>query len=284
MDAEREAIVQQMVSNEADMAYRRRVYTIFEWLDPQPSDIILDGGCGRGFYPRFIRHVVDAKVVGVELDWLPVSIARDTLHSDRGVTLVNANLYNLPFPHNYFDKAIMSEVLEHVDDDVRALCSMMHVLKPGGLLAITVPNANYPLLWDPINRTLEDVFDARIRKGPLAGLWANHVRLYTADELRQAVFEAGFEVIEERAFTHFSFPFIHNIVYGFGKEVLEAGLLPKNIASAADRHNLSGHRGSSLNPVNIGLSVFELFDRKNVMSEPDGRPTVNLCILARKPN
>ena len=37
-----------MVANEADMAYRRRVITIFEWLEPRDGDLILDGGCGRG--------------------------------------------------------------------------------------------------------------------------------------------------------------------------------------------------------------------------------------------
>lgn len=276
------ALIEKMVANEADMAYRRRVKTIFEWLEPQDGDRILDGGCGRGFYPRFIRHVTDARVTGVELEWLPLNIAQQTLQDDAYVSLAKANLYHLPFASCTFDKAILSEVLEHVDDDVQALREVKRVLQPGGLIAITVPNVHYPFWWDPINRTLEDVFNTRIRKGPLAGLWANHVRLYSAPQLREAVVAAGLEVIAERAFTHHSFPFIHNIVYGFGKEALEAGLLPTNMAQAADRNNLSGERGSALNPVNIGLTLFEWFDRKNVMDEPEGRATVNLCLLARK--
>jgi SAM-dependent methyltransferase len=177
----------------------------------------------------------------------------------------------------------LSEVLEHVPDDAVALRSLARVLKPGGLIAVTVPNANYPFWWDPINKTLENLFHTHIQHGVLAGIWANHIRLYTPNQLRQAVTSAGLEVADERSFTHHSFPFIHNIVYGFGKTVLEAGMLPKGMANAADRHNLSGERGSLLNPVNIGLSVFEWFDRRNTMSEPPGRSTVNLCILARKP-
>ncbi len=282
MDAQQQEKIERMVANEADMAYRRRVKTIFEWLKPQDSDHILDGGCGRGFYPRFIRHVTKATVTGVELDWLPLSIAKRTLHCDPAVGLAKANLYALPFGDAIFDKAILSEVLEHVDDDIRALKEVKRVLRPGGLIAITVPNANYPFWWDPLNRTLEDVFNTKIRKGPLSGLWANHVRLYTEEQLRYAVTVAGLNIIAERAFTHYSFPFIHNIVYGFGKEVLEAGLLPSRMASAADRHNLSGERGGILNPVNIGLTMFEWFDQKNVMDEPSGRPTVNLCLLAQK--
>jgi ubiquinone/menaquinone biosynthesis C-methylase UbiE len=258
------------------------VQTIFEWLAPGDGDHILDGGCGRGFYLRFIRQVCQAKLAGVELELPYARIAKDALADERAVRLVNGSLYDLPFSAETFDKAILSEVLEHVDDDVEALRSVRRVLKPGGLIAITVPHANYPFWWDPINKTLETLFKKHIQHGLLAGIWANHVRLYTRDQLRKAVQDAGLEIADERSFTHRCFPFIHNIVYGFGKTVLEAGLLPENIAAAADRHNVSGDRGGKLNPVNIGLTLFEWFDQGNTNNEPPGRSTVNLCILARK--
>jgi hypothetical protein len=156
------------------------------------------------------------------------------------------------------------------------------MLKPGGVVAITVPNANYPFWWDPINKTLESVFHIHIGKGPLAGIWANHVRLYTAEKLRSSVVAAGFTVEEERAFTHYSFPFIHNLVYGLGKPLLESGALPKSMANAADRTAFDKNDGSLLNPINLGLKVLNFFDRPNVMSEPVGRSTVNLCIKGRK--
>lgn len=269
--------------NEADMAYRRRVETIFEWLTPQNGDYILDGGCGRGFYLKFVRQVCSARLAGVELELPYARIAGAALAGEAGVRVINGSLYDLPFPAGAFDKAILSEVLEHVDDDVKALRAVARVIKRGGLIAITVPHANYPFWWDPINKTLETLFKTHIQYGLLAGIWANHVRLYTADQLREAVLAAGLEVADERSFTHRSFPFIHNIVYGFGKTVLEAGLLPKDIAAAADRHNVSGERGGRFNPVNIGLSLFEWFDRGNTNDEPPDRATVNLCILARKP-
>ncbi len=50
MSADLQVMIARMVRNEADMAYRRRIQTIFEWLDPQDGDRILDGGTGRGFY------------------------------------------------------------------------------------------------------------------------------------------------------------------------------------------------------------------------------------------
>jgi SAM-dependent methyltransferase len=275
-------LVDRLVRNEADMAFRRRVRTIFEWLDPQDGDTILDAGSGRGFYLRFLREACDARLAGLELEHAYLRIARAALRSLNGVMLASGSLYEPPFPNAAFDKIILSEVLEHVPDDARALHALKRVLKPGGLIAITVPNANYPFWWDPINRSLEAVLQTHIQRGVLAGIWANHLRLYTREELRRAVIEAGLEVVDERAFTHHAFPFIHNIVYGFGKTALEAGVLPAGVAQAANRHDVTGQRGSALNPVNVGLRLFEWFDRKNVMDEPLGRATVNLCILARK--
>ncbi|MBN1121277.1 MAG: methyltransferase domain-containing protein [Anaerolineae bacterium] len=277
-----QAIIERIVGNEADMAYRRRVQTIFDWLEPTDGDMIIDGGCGRGFYLRFIRHTCNAELTGIELDQPIIEKAREALAGFAGITLVNGSLLSLPLSDGRYNKAILSEVLEHVPDDVGALKEIARVLRPGGLIAITVPNANYPFWWDPINKTLETIFKTHISHGFFAGIWANHVRLYTESELQGVVRAAGLEIVEERRFTHHCFPFIHNIVYGFGKTVLEAGMLPKGMAAVADRHTIDETKKKGFNPVSIGLRVFEWFDRRNVMNEKPGRSTVNLCILARK--
>ncbi len=275
----------QMTRNEADMAFKKRVRTIFEWVPP-PEDkdaVILDCPCGRGFYLNYYRHVSDVKLVGLDLDEDVIYKAQRNIGHLPDITLTRGTIYELPFHDNYFDGAILSEVLEHIDDDVAGLKEILRVLKPGKSVAITVPNANYPFWWDPINKTLETLFNTKIRKGPLSGIWANHVRLYTLEELRKAVLDAGFEIVAERAFTHYSFPFIHNIVYGLGKPLLESGAMPKNLANAADRTTFDENSGSLLNPINFGLAVLNLFDRPNKMDEPLDRSTVNLAIHARKP-
>ena len=274
--------IEHMTRNEADMAFKKRVKTIFEWVDPKDDDLILDCACGRGFYLNMFRYVSYCKLVGLELDWPVIKKAQQNIGHLSGVMLNNANIYTLPYPDNTFDAVILSEILEHIDRDVDGLREVYRVLKPDGVVAITVPNANYPFLWDPINKTLETMFKTHIGKGPLAGLWANHVRLYTAEGLRSSVLAAGFQVEEERAFTHYSFPFIHNLVYGLGKPLLELGALPEAMANAADRTTFDKNSGSLLNPINLGLKVLNYFDRPNVMSEPPGRSTVNLCLKARK--
>jgi SAM-dependent methyltransferase len=239
--------------------------------------------CGRGFYLNMFRYVSGCRLVGADLDWDVMLKAQRNVGHLPDLMLNHASIYELPYPDNTFDAAILSEVLEHLDDDVLALREIFRVLKPGGVAAITVPNANYPFWWDPINKSLEKLFGTHIQHGPLAGIWANHVRLYTREQLKLATLDGGFVVEEERAFTHHCFPFIHNIVYGLGKPLLESGMLPETMANAADRTTFDKNNGSLLNPINLGLRAFNFFDRRNTMSEPPERSTVNLCVKGRKP-
>lgn len=273
-----------MTRNEADMAFKKRVQTIFEWVQPRDDMLILDLPCGRGFYLNMFRYVSGCRLIGADLDGEVIQKARRNVGHLPDILLNRADIYALPYADNTFDAVILSEVLEHIDRDVDGLREIYRVLRPGGVVAITVPHANYPFWWDPINKTLETLFNTHIQHGPLAGIWANHVRLYTPEQLRTAATRAGFIIEVERAFTHYSFPFIHNLVYGIGKPLLESGALPETMANAADRTRFDRNDGSLLNPINLGLRVLNFFDRKNVLNEPQGRSTVNLALKGRKPD
>lgn len=276
------ATIQHMTRNEADMSFKKRVQTIFEWLPPTDDMRILDCACGRGFYLNMYRYVSGCELVGLELDPDVIPITKRNVGHLPNLALTRGNIYALPFPDAYFDGVILSEILEHIDDDVAGLREVKRVLKPGGVVAITVPHANYPFWWDPVNWTLERVFNTHIQRGPLAGIWANHVRLYRREQLRYAVEQAGFAVEAERQFTHASFPFIHNLVYGLGKPLLESGLLPDEMATAADRTTFDDNEGSLLNPINLAIAVLNWFDRPNQIDEPPDKSTVNLALKARK--
>jgi ubiquinone/menaquinone biosynthesis C-methylase UbiE len=275
--------VRQMTRNEADMAFKKRVETIFEWLPLRDDHHILDCACGRGFYLNMVRHVSACRLAGLELDREIIHKARRNVGHLPGITLARGSIYHLPFPDHTFDGVILSEVLEHLDDDRAGLREVWRVAKPGGVVVITVPHAHYPFWWDPINKTLETLFHTHIRRGPLAGIWANHVRLYGRGDLRAAVEAAGFQVEAERSFTHACFPFIHNLVYGLGKPLLESGLLPQGLADAADRTAFDKNQDSRFNPIRWGIAVLNWFDRTNQIDEPPDRSTVNLALKARKP-
>jgi SAM-dependent methyltransferase len=52
---------------------------------------------------------------------------------------VVADVRDLPFEVGEFDVIIAAEVLEHIHDDGAAIAELCRVLRPGGLLVVTVP-------------------------------------------------------------------------------------------------------------------------------------------------
>jgi SAM-dependent methyltransferase len=112
-----------------------------------------------------------------------------------GVDLVTWDLEATPYPleDDSFDVVIMTEVFEHLRDyPVRSLEEARRVLRPGGRLYFTTPNAAYIL-----NRL--QLLRGRSVATPLqdwiGGLpHARHAREYTFDEVRHLMSAAGFTV------------------------------------------------------------------------------------------
>ncbi|MBP1465004.1 glycosyltransferase [Candidatus Chloroploca sp. M-50] len=281
LSADDRALLGQLLRNEADMAYRRRAPTLLGFLDLHDGETVLDCGCGMGVYLMMMGRLRRLNLIGVDGD-------RERLHwAEREqvpADLSEVDIHQLPFADASFDKVLMSEVLEHLQDDRGALREIWRILKPGGILAISVPHANYPFWWDPINKTIEAFGGQPITSaGPITGIWSNHERLYLPEQLREAVREAGFtvEVVEEQ--THYSFPFIHFIVYSIGKPLIERNLLPKGLRDSADRFRGERNSGSPLNPINLGVGLFRLFDARNDRLRGTERTFVTLALKARKP-
>lgn len=271
--------VDQIFSNEADPAFHRRA----RWIDGAlrvrfkgQRFSLADIGCGRGFYfPLYAE--LGADFVGIEPDAGPFDIALARAQRIGG-EVVAAEATRLPLLDGAFDAVVMSEVLEHLADPAAALSEARRILAPGGLLLVTVPHANYPFWWDPLNWTLQRTIGRPIRSGPLAGVWANHLRLYSGAELREAVEGGDFRIEEITYQTRHSMPFIHNLVYGLGKPLLERRLLPGEWARSAER--ATGGSTPRRNPVALGIAIIHWFDRANGEEELEGAPSLNICLRA----
>lgn len=274
------ALAERIFANEADPAFRRRAIWIADLLGRQFSGrpfTVADIGCGRGFYfPLY--HCLRATIIGIELDEEPLAAAQQRAES-LGATVVQAGAERVPLDDQTVDVVVMSEILEHLPRPSLALAEARRILVPGGWLLVTVPNANYPFLWDPINWVLEATIRRPIRSGPLAGIWANHERLYTAQQLTAEIEAGGFDIDNVVHHTRYCMPFVHNLVYGLGKPLLERRILPINWAASAERG--ASVTPGAFNPVAIGIRMIQFFDRRNKPFEPPDVPTLNICVSAR---
>ena len=98
---------------------------------------LVDIGCGRMPYRKELEPLVTS-YTGV--DHPKVS----KLYNSKIKPDVLADAKKLPFPDNSFDTALMFQVLEHVDSPDRVIKEVARVLKPGGVLILSVPFF-YPL-------------------------------------------------------------------------------------------------------------------------------------------
>ena len=98
---------------------------------------ILDVGCGIGMYvEKFRRFSTD--VYGVDVD--AEKVAQASLNMPN---ISEAPAEALPFEDDTFDVIMLHEVIEHVDDDRRAIEEAVRCLKPGGRVIIFAPNRLY---------------------------------------------------------------------------------------------------------------------------------------------
>ncbi len=118
----------------------RRV-TISQYLSqhvPQGASL-LDVGCGFG---EVMSGIPDGyRLHGIDYADSNVRVAREILKD--GVEVKHGSIYEIPYETASQDVCLCLEVIEHIDDDARALREIVRVLKPGGILITAVPSTYY---------------------------------------------------------------------------------------------------------------------------------------------
>lgn len=139
---------------------KRRFRLTEKYLDLDGLNI-LDFGCGNGAQTVHFA-AAGANVTAIDIDESDLDVLKQYI-SDNSISNIEPYIYDgiiLPFNNEQFDAVVSYEVLEHVDDESRALSEIYRVLRKSGKLVISVPNkwwifethgANLPLLpWNRI--------------------------------------------------------------------------------------------------------------------------------------
>ena len=141
---------------------------------------ILDVGCGEGLLLEKVVHRFPGRNVrGVDIDPLNISICREHgLHVDEGV------VYSLPYEDGSFDVALFIEVVEHLDEPIRAIAEIGRVLKKGGRMLVLFPNDRTFKLARVMTLMFKEAFYD-----------PGHLKQWTPREMKAALEQNGFRVL-----------------------------------------------------------------------------------------
>jgi 2-polyprenyl-3-methyl-5-hydroxy-6-metoxy-1,4-benzoquinol methylase len=103
------------------------------------DSVVLDIACGTGYGGPILLEAGADRVVGVDLSWESLSLAKGELTS--GLSLCQADGTSMPIRSASIDVATCFETLEHVVDSPALIRELRRVLQPKGTLILSTPNA-----------------------------------------------------------------------------------------------------------------------------------------------
>ena len=207
---------------------------------------ILDAGCGSGVFSfELAKRHPEAKVTGVELK--PDLVARANEMAKRAhlsnCSFQEGDVTKLDFSDE-FDLVVSVDNFEHVEDDIAAMRTLLHALRPGGRLVAHVPG--YERRWILLRRRVNFDVPGHVRPG------------YKAEQLVARLQNAGFQVSSYQYTYGMLETFTNNISY---------------LITGADQRRKLAY--AAVFPVLLGVSYLGKFSRP--------RWGAGVLVVARRP-
>ena len=163
-------------------------YTSFYNADLKNTDIVLDTGAYNTYFCVFLKDHVKEIYSTDNFYWaerdhvkesnlpLPEQWMAEINKVEPGKLIAQkADLINLPFDNNKFDKIFCISVIEHVKNDLRGMKEMFRVLKPGGILLLTTE----------VNKRLNK---------PYSETDGSYYRIYSYEQIMSLIKKSGFKL------------------------------------------------------------------------------------------
>jgi len=155
---------------------------IYEQVNESKNLEILDVGCGPG--GTSIAFFQFGNVTGTDISFSGLKLAKE-----KGLTnVVVSSSTSIPFQSEKFDIITILDVIEHVQKHKTVLKEIWRMLKPNGIIVVTVPA--YQFLWSQ-----HDVA-------------SSHVRRYNNSTITKELKDSQFKIIRTSYFVSFLFPLI----------------------------------------------------------------------------
>ena len=145
----------------------------------------MDVGTGDGHFLDVAREA-GFQVEATELSDTGIERARQ-----RGFSVHKGQMLDIDFQGRRFDAITIWHVLEHVPNPGEMLREIYSLLKPGGILAVAVPNEE--------NKLLRHRLGLRTESNPLGSLdWGKEIHLthFQPWTLRRNLQKVGFEILD----------------------------------------------------------------------------------------
>jgi len=206
--------IQKKIIDSKNFTYRNLIGVLSHYV--KKGSKVLDVGCGVGTLSFYLASK-DMKVLGLDLSRKAIRLARENAKS-LGVSKMT-NFYVSGFPSDKvkgkFDLIVMSEVLEHMSNDIEVIKYVAQFLKNNGIVLVSVPLKSAPLY----RLGLLHNFDERV----------GHLRRYSVNDIYLLLRENGLKVVYtgkfEGAFRNLFFvtPWLGHLIkfyQGFASDII----------------------------------------------------------------
>lgn len=152
---------------------------IRKWLclSPRPSNVVVDAGCGSGYFTKIIARCMKGKgkVVGIDPDRKLVQEAENICEGKHisSIHFEVGNVWKIPLESNYADLVVSHVVLSNIPRQFDAILEMKRVAKIGGKVAVIdsarggghyFPDARLNELYDQFHKAFGTAIDKEWRQ------------------------------------------------------------------------------------------------------------------------
>lgn len=148
----------------------------------KPPGFMVDVGCASGFSLRAARDR-GWDCLGVDVSEFAINFAREHY----SLNVLKGTLYDASLPDESVDVVTMWDLIEHVIDARRECIEANRILKPGGVLGLSTPDADAP---SPHPEARESAKAAFWQADP-----GEHLQYFSSATICRLLHETGFHVV-----------------------------------------------------------------------------------------